>query len=200
MGILPRVATGVTITFDDTQTVAPSTFSAVQPGGPFGPTLDFGSVVISGGVIGLAVTPADQAATTLPNFYATTDFLALADGSMLSGTISGVFSGSVHSVSLDVSNGNVFAADFILTAFDGAAVVGSDVVSLAGFANSGFVGLLSVSASSITSFTVTSTQPGSTKLFAVDTVVFETVPEPASTAFLGLGLVLLARRCLQRRS
>lgn len=194
---LPAAPAAATIiTFDATSQTAPSTFASVVPGGEFGPELDLGALTLSGGVIGLAVTPSDQAATTLPNFYATTDFLPLSDGSLLDGLITGLFSGTATSVSLDIGNGNLFPADFTLTAFNGASAVASDTVSLSAFAEPGFAGTLELSAPAITSFTVTSSQATGAKLFTVDTITFASIPEPGAALLTVFGLAALS---LKRR-
>jgi len=191
----PLAAAAATITFDDTQELAPATFADVLPGGEFGPQLDYGDVMFDGGIIALAITPSDQAATTLPNLYATTDFAPLADGSLLSGMITAVFAMPVTSVALDVGNGNLFSAKITLTAFSGSDVVASDTVLLDAFASLGdFVGHLEVAGPNITSITVTSDQPAGTKSFSVDTVTYAMIPEPSTGILALLGVSLLAAR------
>lgn len=185
-------AWALTITFDDVPGLAPTSAGEVVPGGSFGPHLDFGEIVFDGGIIGLAITPFDEAATTLPNFLVTTDVVPLADGSVLPGEITAALTSPASDIRLDVGNGNVFPAAFTLTAFSGAAVVGSDTVSLPGFGGTNaFVGELSVSAAAITSFLVTSTQPAGTKAFTIDTLGITFVPAPAAAALIASGLVFL---------
>jgi hypothetical protein len=138
------------------------------------------------------LSPAYDFVTTLPNFYATSDFLPLADLSLLPGIITGQLTTAASSVSLAVGNGNVFPASFTLTAFSGASIVAQDTVALGAFGVSGFTGQLSVAASGITSFDVSSSQPAGSVIFVVDTVEFTPVPEPTATLLLCLGLVGLA--------
>lgn len=188
------VAQALELTFDDTSEPAPDRFQDVWPEGEFGPVLEIGAANLDGAVIGLAVTPADQAATTSPQFYVTTDFQELADGSLLPGEITVTLEEPADLVALDIGNGNSFAASFTLTALDGSAVVDSDTVNLAGFGAEGFVGDLEVGAASITAFTVTSNQPAGTKLFSVDTVEVSLLPEPGSSLLVLLGVGALAIR------
>ncbi|MGH0029956.1 MAG: PEP-CTERM sorting domain-containing protein [Myxococcota bacterium] len=187
-------AGALTIIFDDTAGLAPPTFAQAVPGGEFGPVVADGPVTVQGGVILLAITPSDQAATSLPNLYATTDFLPLADGTLLPGSITGSLAISATSVSLAIGNGHQFPATFTLTAFKGASPVASDAVSLDPFGSgAGFVGQLSVAAGEgITSFTVASDQPLGAKVFSIDTVEIVLIPEPSTGGLLGLGLGLLA--------
>ena len=192
--VLPaKQAAALTISFDDTSTTAPATLADFVPGGEFGPALTFGPASLDGGAIALAITPSDQAATTLPNFYVTSDFLLTGDGSLLPGVISGAFSTPMASISLDVGNGNLFAAAFTLTAFNGASVVASDTIMLNPFANpAGFVGHLEVIAAQITSFAVTSDQPAGAKVFSIDSISALAIPEPGTGTLTLLGLGLLA--------
>ena len=85
----PSGVSALTITFDDTVVLAPPSSLQAVPGGEFGPFLTMGPLTLDGGIIALAITPSDRAATTPPNFYGTTDFLPLSDGTVLPGEITG---------------------------------------------------------------------------------------------------------------
>lgn len=184
-------AVDIIITFDETSTLAPTSSGATIPGGEFGPELDFGNVVIDGGVIRLAITPADQVATTLPNLYATTDFLPLADGSLLPGLISGDLAAPATAIALNVGNGGPATAEFFLTAFSGSSVVAVDSVALDPFGSlQGFSAPLSVSAAGITRFEVSSSQPAGAIDFGIDTVEIAVVPEPGTAVLIATGLVV----------
>jgi len=193
---IPLAAGAVTITFDDTPGLAPVAAEDVVPGTGFGPALDYSSVTIDGGIIALAITPSDAAATTLPNLYATADFLPLADGTLLPGEITGSFASPVSSLSVDVGNGNVFPATITLTAYSGLSVVDSESISLDIFGTPGsFFGSLSVAGPGITDFTVTSDQPAGSKAFSIDTLTFP-VPEPGSALLiLAASALVSVRRC-----
>lgn len=193
-----RPSQAVTITFDDTTGLPPVSFDTAIPGGQFGPHLDYGSIILDGGIIALATSPSDQAATTLPNLYATSDFQPLANLSLLPGVITGQFPVPASSVSFSIGNGNTFPATFTLTAYNGASVVAQDVVVLGSFGPSGFVGALSVAAAGITSFAVTSSQPTGSINFMIDTVEFALVPEPGTAALLSAGMGMLAARSRRR--
>jgi hypothetical protein len=183
----------VVIDFDHVQ--APPFYVNVTPGGALGPLLVFPEVTLDGGVI-LNSSGWNNWNTSDPNIYATSDFIELADGSMLPGMITGTFNGLADSISLDVANG-FGAGDFTLTAYDANdQVVDSDTVSLASFPNPGMDGSLSVSGANIAWFTVTSSQSAGSKNFAIDTLTFKMqLPAPGALALLGLaGLCGVRRR------
>lgn len=184
-------ATEIVITFDETTGLAPTSSGTTIPGGEFGPELDFGDVVIDGGVIRLAITPSDVIATTLPNLYATTDYLPLADGSLLPGLISGDLAAPASSIALNVGNGGPATAELFLTAYSGLSVVAVDSVILAPFGSlQGFSAPLSVSGTGITRFEVSSNQPAGAIDFGIDTVAISIIPEPGTGVLLLTGLVL----------
>jgi hypothetical protein len=197
-----------TIDFDSI--AAPCCFGFVSPNTGQGPLLTFfGNVSINGGVVMENAAWAGLA-TTAPNLYGTSDFLALADGSFLPGAITITFATPVAGVTLDVING-FDAANFTLTAFDaGNGVIDADSMFLtAFFSGPTSVGNATVSGSGIAKLTITTDQPEGDVDFAIDTIVFndgpakepavpeQQVPGPATLALLGLGLLVgggVARR------
>ncbi len=148
-------------------------------------------MTITGGVI-LNQSRWEDAATTSPNVYATTDFVVPYLGTV----ITGVFHAPVSSLQLDVLNG-LFDSTFTLTGYSGTGVVvDTHTVALAAFGHPGFVGHLSISGSNFTSFSVTSGQTLGLVDFAIDTVHFtsaNSVPEISGTlSFMALGLGALS--------
>ncbi len=201
--LAPQLASGLTVDFEDVPGLPPTTAEEVVPGGPFGPELDLGGIALDGGIIALAISPADLAATSGSNFYVTTDFMPLADGSLLLGEISATLASAASSITLDVGNGNLFASTFTLTAYSGTAVVASDSIPLGAFASpGGFVGSLSVSGPAITGFKIASDQPDGFKLFSIDTIGIVSVPEPSLVAIIAAGALAMLRfvQACQRRS
>ena len=167
-------------------------YADVVPGTGRGPHLDFQGVSFDGGVVMSGDGWLDME-TSPQNLYGSCDYCPLADGSMLPGFITATFTSPVSSVSLDVING-LMAADFTLTAYDASNVaIGSTFVRLADFGDPGSVGTLSLSGP-ISWIRITSSQDPGAVDFAIDTVSFRPVPEPATLALLGTGLATLAAR------
>jgi hypothetical protein len=132
-------------------------------------------------------------ATTKPNLYATSNYIALHDGSILPGEITAEFDSLVSSVSFDIINGVGFStADFTLSAYDtGSNLLGS--VNLSGLASylDGVAGHLAINQNGIKSIVVCSNQ-GAFVDFAIDTVNYTPgpgVPLPGVVWLLGSGLL-----------
>lgn len=186
----PASAAIVTVDFD--AIAATCCYAHVVPGGPRGPVLVFPDVTFDSGVV-MSEDGWSGGATTAPNLYGTSDFIPLADSSLLPGFITGTFTGTVDSITLDIING-FGASVFTLSAYDvGDVLLDSDAIALAAFTTPGFVGSASVSGSGIKKFKVTSSQATRSIDFAIDTVVFDIengaaiIPEPTSLLLFGLG-------------
>ena len=182
----PVAANAASIDFDGVD--APGFYSQITPGGPLGPNLTFGNVSVSGGVIMNGNLGWAGLQTSDPNLYGTSDYLRLADDTLLPGSITLLFASPVNAVSFDIING-FRAARFTATAYDSLdAVVAQEILSLLQFANPGAVGNVALSAAGIARILVESSQEQGAKDFAIDTIVVD-VPEPGTLALLGLGLV-----------
>lgn len=181
-------ASAAVVTFDDVD--APCCFGGVTPGGLLGPTLTYGPLTINGGVILNGNSGWAGLQTSDPNVYGTSDFLDLADDSLLPGSITMLFSTAQSFVGFDVINGFV-AARFSVNVYDALdALIGGATFSLDQYPTAGAVGSVAFSVPGIRKITVESSQAQGQKDFAVDTITH--VPEPATVALLGIALAGLA--------
>lgn len=170
------------VTFDNV--AAPGIYIAATPTAySFGGSTFSGGVVLNTAVWG-GISPAS-------NVYATSDFLPLADNSLLAGSISISFDSAADFVSLDVLN-VMDAATFFMNVYDvNNNLIGSTSLTLAAFGTPGSVGTMSFTGSGIMSVTITTDQPAGTIDFAIDNVdpIHPPVPEPGSLLLMGSGLV-----------
>jgi hypothetical protein len=192
-------AVAATANFDGI--TASPTFAGTTPGGTAGPAVTDGGINFSGGVI-LNGSAYGNEETTSPNLYATSNYLALTDGSLLPGAIAGDLGGITNSITLDVMNGAA-ASVFTLSLFDGATLVGTDPISLGAFGSSGAVGNLSYSGAGFDNFKVTSGQGAGSIDFGIDTVTILTVsavPEPATWVLMFVGFAGVGGALRRQRS
>lgn len=189
--LLALPARAQSINFDDVS--APPNFSGVTPGGADGPVFTRDGVTFRGGVV-LDGSGFANEETSPPNLYATSDFNALADGSLLPGFITISLTAPANSITLDIANGFA-AASFTLLAYDaGNNLIGNSSIFLNDYSTPGAVGTLSLTTmGNITHLSINSGQAPGAVDFAIDTVGLSVVPEPSTTAalVLGAGLMLL---------
>ncbi len=172
---------------------APGGYSSVAPGGPLGPSLTYGILHLDGGVILDGTSGWSNLQTSTPNLYATSDWLKLADNSILPGVITGIFDFEVDTLGFDVINGFT-AASFTVQVYNAMDVlVGSATFGLLQYPGPGAVGSVFFTLpSEIKWFQVTSGQGTGSIDFAIDSINYTTViPEPATVALTGAALVLL---------
>lgn len=133
-------------------------------------------VTFTGGVVldyGAYGGPSDQRAEsgnfleTAPNLLATTDYIPLADGRLLSGSIQADFEFDVSFVSTSIRNGEN-SGSFGIFAYNDGVLVNSRTIELDSFLSDDQDGTLSVSASSIDEVRIVSSQPDGSKNFGVD--------------------------------
>lgn len=183
---------GATINFDFDGVTAPGCFHFVDPGGPLGPILTDGMLTLDGGVILNGDSGWHGNQTSGENLYGTSDFLPLHDQSLLSGQITGTFSSLVDRLRLDIINGYQ-EAQFTLKIYDGSGVMVSFISALVGaYPTSSAVSFEMIFPGLIKSFEVSSGQVVGEIDFAIDSLQYETsaaIPEPATFALIGLGLL-----------
>ncbi len=183
----PAAAQQFVVGFDSVG--APGAFSQIFPGFQNGPHLEYATVTLDGGVI-LDDSLFASSATSGSNILATCDTCGLGDGpppTGLPGSITGTFTTSVSSLSLDAINGSTAGGGtFTLTAFDAAgAVLGTDQAFLGPMGSPTSVQELGVAASAVKSFTVTVDLPAG-YTFAIDTLTG--LPLEGDWTDLGAGL------------
>ena len=179
----------ITVGFDEV--TAPGSFAEVTPGGPLGPDLTYTFLSLSGGVILNGETGWAGLETSSPNLYGTSDFVQLDDASTLPGTITGTFDFQVDTLGFDLING-YGAGSFSVRVYDATdAMVGSATLGLLAYPGSGAVGSVFFSMpGQIKWFEVTSAQGAGSIDFGIDSLNYSTVvPEPATFALIGLGLI-----------
>lgn len=187
LGSVPS-ASAAPITVDFDSIAATCCYSDVTPNTGRGPQLTFGILQINNGVV-MDNSGWSNLATTAPNLYGTCDYCTLADGSGLPGNIDMIFSGTVSSVDYDVINGSG-AATFTSYAFDiNGNTLGTNLLSLNCFGCGNEVGHVSFAASGIWQVVVLSGQGTGSIDFAVDTITYNSIPEPGSLMLLGSGLI-----------
>lgn len=202
-GLTAMQAFAGTVDFDSVSVTC--CYSDVTPGGNRGPFLDYGTVTFDGGVIMNGDTGWGGMETTPNNLYGTSDTSALADASLLPGTITISFVSPTDFVTLDVINGtNQDPTTVTLSAYDSSnAFLGSTSVDLTAYRSVGSVKNAALNLAGMKTIIITSNQGEGATDFAIDTVSFtdSAVPEPTTWFSLGGGLVALGyRRIRAKRS
>lgn len=152
--------------------------------------LTFGVMRIDGGMV-----VADPNATSAPNVYAAFGAAPpIGNNVGHSGSIEMMFSSGVSNLGFDVINGGM-ASGFMAFAYDpNGNQLGVDILQLSCSSCVGDVGHVSFNFGDIGKVIVVSGPASTLGHFAVDTVTFTapaTVPEPASLALLGSGIIAL---------
>jgi hypothetical protein len=183
MAVVPAVAAN--IDFDSITT--PGFYDDITPGGAQGPVLAFPGLTFDGGVV-MNETGWLNLATTKPNLYGSSDYLPLADNSLLPGVIKGTFTTVSDIIAMDVINGKA-ASTFTLKAYNAASVLlASASVALNAFGAGGEVGTLAIVKPGIKWFEVVSAQGAGHIDFAIDTVGYcqcPVVPVPGTLLLFG---------------
>lgn len=195
--VLSCAVQALTINFDVTADSltpieAPETFGEAASSSLVGPSVTAFSplgVHFDGGVI-----LAGARFHNPSNLLATSDFAYLADNTMLPGTITIHFDFAVTAVSMRVINGYE-AGTFDVTADTGERVS----LSLTGYMTAGDSGTVIIRGDAMNSLVVTSSQLPGNRHFGIDDLQATPVPEPAATAPLVAGSLLLAGRMRRRK-
>jgi hypothetical protein len=172
-------------------------------GGPTQNIIVPGVATFSGGtVLGDAANFPAIVYATSPNVYGTTDGVA---GYSETLTITINPADTVTEVSFPIFNGETFAQSYTATAFNGVTQVAQQVFSNVPDNNTSGYALADLTASNITSVTITPNGAPASWDFLLDTVAFnESVqsavsPEPASFWLFGFGIAGLAIFARRRR-
>jgi hypothetical protein len=186
----------IVINFETTplEPTGPSTFAAA---GPMQTIVVPGVATITGGVIlGNETNLPAQSFGTPPNVYGTAGF-----GDSLSSTLTIAFNsafGAVDEVSFPVFNGATSTESYVVDAYNGATLVGSQTLSNVPSNGSSGFGIIDVTAPVITEVTVAPTALNAGCCngwdFSIDTVavnepVQATAPEPGTFLMLGPAVI-----------
>ncbi len=182
-------ASVITVDFDNMAGCCTANLSNSSGASP-SPWLTFGIMRIDGGMV-----VADPNATSAPNVYAAFGAAPPSSNNVgHSGSIEMMFSSAVSNLGFDVINGGM-PSGFMAFAYDpNGNQLGVDIVQLSCSSCIGDVGHVSFNFGDIGKVIVVTGPAATLSHFAVDTVSFTApaaVPEPASLALLGSGIIAL---------